>query len=162
MANRVIARFRDGRLLRGTTINFRPDATYCHIDPPDRPYGEGQRVEFTDLKAIFFVRDLRGNPFYKDRRSFVHPPGYGRCVRVKFRDGEEMLGIVHHVDRTKPGFFIFPSDPDSNNERVFAMFDFVTSIEYIEAGSLPAPEKGAAEPKAAPETTAAPPTPPTT
>ena len=143
MPNRVIARFRDGRILRGTTINFRPDATHCHIGPPDQPYGEGQRVDFKDLKALFFVRDLHGNPLYKERRGFAGPTGYGRRVVVKFQDGEEMLGVVHHIDRAKAGFFLFPSDPDSNNERVFAMFDFIRSIEQVEAEAFGAPERQA-------------------
>jgi hypothetical protein len=135
MPNRVIARYRDGRMLKGTTINFRPEAPHCHIVPIDRPYDEGQRVDFKDLKAVFFVRDLRGNPLHTERKEFVHPLGYGRRVRVVFTDGEEMLGIAHQVDRKKPGFFLFPADPDSNNERVFAIFAALKEIEFLGEGT---------------------------
>ena len=146
MANRVIARFRDGRMLKGTTINFRPELPHCHVTPLDQPYGEGVRVDFKDLKALFFVRDLRGNPQYKDRKEFVHPPGYGRRVRVEFGDGEEMFGVVHAIDRRNAGFFLFPSDPASNNERVFAIHEFVRAIDDVapedaaESASEPAPQ----------------------
>lgn len=131
MPNRVIARFRDGRMIKGTTINFSPESPHFHILPPETPYGEGQRVDVRDLKAIFFVRDLRGNPLYAERKEFVAPPGYGHRMLVEFGDGEEMIGVVHNVDRRKPGFFLFPSDPASNNERVFAIFDFVKRIEEL-------------------------------
>ena len=131
MANRVIARFRDGRMLKGTTINFRPEAKVFHVIPPDSPYGEGVRVEIKDLKAIFFVRDLRGNPDYKEKKEFIQTPGYGRRVLLTFADNEEMVGIVHTLDKQKPGFFLFPGDPASNNERVFALFAAVTTIEDL-------------------------------
>lgn len=140
MPSRVVARYRDGRMLKGTTINFRPEIPHCHIDPVDRPYGEGERVDFKDLKALFFVRDLRGNPAHEERKEFVHPPGYGRRVCVEFTDGEKMVGVVHALDRKKPGFFLFPADPASNNERVFAIFEAVRAIEYLdEAADAPSP-----------------------
>jgi hypothetical protein len=149
MAIPVIARYQDGRLLKGTTINFSPDADHCHVVPIDRPYGEGARVEFRALKALFFVRDLAGNPAYRERKDFVRPPSYGRCVRVAFRDGEEMVGVVHQIDRSKAGFFLFPADPASNNERVFAVFDAVSRIESLEGEPVsagPAPGRDGAGP----------------
>jgi hypothetical protein len=140
MPNRVIARFRDGRMLKGTTINFRPEAPHFHVLPPDAPYGEGERVDMKALKAIFFVKDLRGNPLYAERKEFVASPGYGRRVLVEFQDGEEMVGVVHALDRHKPGFFLFPGDPASNNERVYAMFEFVRRIEEVPSDEQPAHE----------------------
>jgi hypothetical protein len=137
MPNRVIARFRDGKMLKGTTINFRPEAKSFHVIPPDSPYGEGVRVDMKDLKAVFFVRDLRGNPDYKEKKEFIHPPGYGRRVLVTFVDGEEMLGIVHTLDRQRAGFFLFPGDPSSNNERVFALFAAVNRLEYLSDEEAP-------------------------
>ncbi len=154
MPNRVIARYRDGRLLKGTTINFRPDAPYCHVVPIDHPYDEGTRVDLRELKALFFVRDLRGDPTYQERKEFVHRPGYGRRARVVFHDGEEMLGIVHTIDRRHLGFFLFPADPASNNERVYAIFDWVKSVELLDE---PAADAGATSPEQeTPSTPAAP------
>jgi hypothetical protein len=161
MPNRVIARFRDGRMLKGTTINFRPDAGHCHLVPVDRPYEEGVRVDFADLKALFFVRDLRGNPLHKERKEFVQAPGYGRRARVVFTDGEEMFGIVHALDRKKPGFFLFPADPSSNNERVFAISESVKELEFLDSERA-RPESGAsaAAASAAPVGEPEPPVPP--
>jgi hypothetical protein len=150
MPNRVIARFRDGRVLKGTTINFRPEGAHFHILRPDEPYGEGQRVDLKDLKAVFFVRDLEGNPAYRERKEFVNPPGYGRRARIEFADGEEMLGVVHAADQRKPGFFLFPADPASNNERVFAVFDFVKRIEYLTPDAATAAPVEPAKPASAP------------
>ncbi len=134
----VVARYLDGRLIKGTTINFRPDADHCHVVPLERPYGEGARVDYRDLKAIFFVRDLRGNPEYKDQMTFTRPTGYGTRVRVVFKDSEKMVGIVHHLDPNLHGFFLFPADPYSNNERVYAMYRAVASVEPLDRQAEPA------------------------
>jgi len=136
--NMVIARFRNGTLVKGTTINFRADAQFFHIDPPDAPYGEGTRIPIRELKAIFFVKRLEGNPDYKERKAFARAPGFGRPVRVVFADGEELVGVLQQaLDRKKPGFFLYPADPESNNERIFALFEAVLNVEVLDEGRLP-------------------------
>lgn len=142
----VVARFLDGRLVKGTTINFRPESDHCHVVPLERPYGEGARVDYRDLKAMFFVKDLRGNPEYRDQMTFTRPTGYGTRVRIAFKDGEKMVGIVHHLDPNLLGFFLFPADPYSNNERVYAMYQAVASVEPIGRDGA-----GEAAPAAAPK-----------
>jgi hypothetical protein len=51
------------------------------------------------------------------------PIVHGIWVRVEFLDGEVMEGIVHNTLRflVDPGFFLIPSDPDSNNRLVYVM-----------------------------------------
>jgi len=58
--NRVVARYRDGRLVKGVTSDFLPTRELFHIAPEGG--GAPLTVKHADLKAIFFVRDFTGNP----------------------------------------------------------------------------------------------------
>jgi hypothetical protein len=51
------------------------------------------------------------------------PVTQGIWMRLQFRDGEVMEGIVCNSLRylSEPGFFLLPTDPDSNNKLVYVM-----------------------------------------
>lgn len=152
----VVARFRDGRLVKGITLNFSPSTHFCHIQPADQPYGEGQRIPFADLKALFFVRDLAGNPYYDEDKTILPRVRIGDRVRVRFQDGEEVSGLAN-LAAEGPGFFIYPSDPKSNNERIYAIRDFVAAIDPLDvvlhdAAAAAAASAAASDPQPAAET----------
>ena len=130
----VVARYRDGRLVKGTTINFSPDAWHCHVQPPGEPYGEGTRVDFHHLKALFFVHSLEGNPYHEKARDAQPKARFAEPVRVRFQDGEEITGLAH-LYQHEPGFFIYPADPEGNNERIFAIRDYVEWVEPAQGGA---------------------------
>ncbi len=78
------------------------------------------------------MREFAGNPQYQDKKTF--PPGQkvaGRLVEVTFKDGEVLRGSTLGYDPNRPGFFFFPADPDSNNLRVFAIFQAIRRIQFI-------------------------------
>jgi hypothetical protein len=84
------------------------------------------------LKALFFVRDFTGNAQYAERKQYVegeHPQG--RKMEVTFADGEIMVGSTLGYDPNRPGFFIFPADPKSNNIRVFAVSTSVKKVRQL-------------------------------
>ena len=118
--HKLVLRFADGRLLKGTSQNF--GGTRFHLHPREGE-GNGQpvAVETGDLKAAFFVRDFEGNPGRSE--ISVVPPGrtYGRRAVVIFADGERLNGTVLEYDRNGLGFFLFPADPNSNNLRAFVV-----------------------------------------
>ena len=121
--NRVVARFQDGRLLKGTTNDFFPNRSHFHILPEEQP-SENKPVEVrvADLKALFFVKTFGGNPQRMGLRVPEQTPkGAGRRIRVVFTDGEVLLGTTQGYDRSRPGFFVIPFEPDSNNERCFVV-----------------------------------------
>ncbi len=68
---KVVAGYRDGKLVIGFTRNFFPNKDQIHISPPDNPYGEGTGIWMKDLNALFFVRDVAGNPHYEERKKVV-------------------------------------------------------------------------------------------
>ncbi len=118
MENKVVARFRDGRLIKGTTTNFLPTKPSFHLQTPDRRVIE---VKIADLKALFFVKRLEGNPSYHEQKGFTDRKMYGQRVSCRLADGEVLTGYTQGYDPSRPGFFLVPADPDSNNERVFVV-----------------------------------------
>ncbi len=113
--NKVIAHFNDGKLLKGTTLDFFPSKDRFHIFD-DR--GGIHDVRINDLKAIFFVKDLAGNDGYTERKGFFLRT-QGKKVMVEFSDGEVLFGFTLSYSARGLGFFMFPGDPDSNNIKVF-------------------------------------------
>ena len=85
-----------------------------------------------DLKAIFFVQDFEGNAQYSERKSYGEgEKAQGRKVEVTFADGEVLVGSTMGYDPNRPGFFIFPADPKSNNIRVFAVSSSVKKVRNL-------------------------------
>jgi hypothetical protein len=127
----VIARFRDGRMIKGTSLDVAPNRPMFHVVPPGERAVE---VQMADLKALFFVRSLAGNPGY--RESTVPDPKDPRLrgatlVSLSFGDGETMVGMMIGYPPKKPYFFLTPVDPNSNNIRTLVNRDAVTAMELI-------------------------------
>lgn len=135
---KVIVAYADGRRLKGYTQDFFPNKSIFHIQLADSPPGsETIEVSMKDLKAVFFVREFEGNPQYQEKKTF--PSGQkiaGRLVEVTFKDGEVLRGSTLGYDPNRPGFFFFPADPDSNNLRVFAIFQAIRRIQFISQDKL--------------------------
>ena len=118
-ASQVVVRYRDGRLVKGTTSNFLPARDRFHVQTPE---GEVVAVAQDELKALFFVRDLAGDPTRKESSQFSPTrPALGRKIRVVFTDGEVIVGTTQGYQPNRPGFFVFPADAGSNNERCFVI-----------------------------------------
>jgi hypothetical protein len=118
--NRVVAHYRDGSLVKGTTADFLPTRDVFHVAPVGG--GLPRPVNLSELKALFFVRDFTGNPAHPKRNAFVPgKPVIGRKIRVLFLDGEEMVGTTQGYQPGRNGFFIVPADPEANTERCFVI-----------------------------------------
>jgi hypothetical protein len=120
--NKVVVRFLNGKLLKGTTQDFFPKRPLFHVLPLGG--GAASEVLTRELKAVFFVKDYEGNPQRKDLRGFVsgpHETAQGKKIAVRFRDGELMCGYSLSYAPDRSGFFMFPADEGSNNERVFVV-----------------------------------------
>ncbi len=121
-SNRVVARFRDGAVVKGTTSDFFPNRAVFHVMPSDGSKGLEVRVE--DLKALFFVQNLEGDPTRNDARGFISGPKEhprGRKIAVVFRDGELVCGYSLGYTPQRDAFFLFPADAQSNNQRIFVV-----------------------------------------
>jgi hypothetical protein len=130
---KVIVRFRDRRIVKGGTHNFKSNREIFHVT---EIHDEKKIIEIplSQLKAIFFVETLEKN---RDRLS---PEDFslesfndvlGRKAKITFSDGEVMYGIIHGYTPHMKGFFIFPADKESNNKRVFVIRESTAAVEMF-------------------------------
>jgi hypothetical protein len=141
---KLVARYRDGRVLKGYASDFAPDRPQFHLVPATEagsPAGP-VAVPLDDLKALFFVRDFGGDADYQERKRFDALDGrggaQGRRVAVAFADGEVLVGYTVAYDPRRLGFFLYPADPRSNNLRVFAVATSVRTVSVPERDERPA------------------------
>lgn len=116
--NRVVAHYRDGRIVKGSTTDFLPTRETMHVHTDVGV----EVVQLVELKALFFVRDLEGDPNRQKRNEFdVNSKQHGRRIRVEFADGELLVGTTQGYQPERTGFFVAPADPKANHERVFVL-----------------------------------------
>lgn len=113
--NKVVARFTDGTMLKGTTLDFFPNKPFFHVLDAE---GDTHEVPVERLKAVFFVKALDGTP-RAERKGFFTRTLQGRKVMVEFADGEVAFGYTLSYSTRGLGFFMFPGDPESNNIKIF-------------------------------------------
>ncbi len=131
--NKVVARFADGRLVKGMTADFFPNKDRFHVTEATGPTDTTPvEIRTRDLKALFFVKDYAGDPQHVEKKEFdsSHPP-VGRPIRVQFKDGEVLAGTTTGYQRGRPGFFLVPADPDSNIERCYVVSAAAVSISFL-------------------------------
>jgi hypothetical protein len=124
----IVARFADGRVVKGGSMDVDPNRPLFHVRTPD---GQTIEVKMADLKALYFVKDHQGKPDRKDVQ--VPDPNdvrlrAAKSVVVTFKDGEQLVGVTHQFPVTKPFFFVIPADAGSNNVRVLVNRAFVTGV----------------------------------
>lgn len=124
----VVARYRDGRLVKGTTEDFAPNASEFRVVPVTG--GPILVKDLPDLKAVFFVKDLDGNRLYDERKDFAVAEQFGRKTVVNFYDKEELWGYTLAGHTQQPYFFLFPVDPESNNAKVYVVRASTTVVRY--------------------------------
>jgi hypothetical protein len=129
---KVVARYQDGKRIKGFSQDFFGNKDRFHIYPATKPPGDAVEVLVQDLKALFFVRDFAGNYQYNERKGYMEGERpSGRKIEVTFKDGEVMTGSTLGYEPNRPGFFIFPADPKCNNIRVYVVSNAVKRIRFL-------------------------------
>jgi len=128
IGQKVIARFLDGRIVRGYTNDFH--ATKPHLHLTEDAASESRFVPIAQLKALFFVREFEGDSSRVDRREFDQK-AYGRKVEVTFSDGEILLGTTMGFKSPEHPFFVHPADAASNNLRVFVTPAAARQVRFL-------------------------------
>ena len=131
--NKIVVRYQDGRILKGYTVDFLPTRPTFHVTLIDAPQDAKPLViRMEEVKAIFFVKDFVGNRERKQAQDFpAGKPVVGRKIRVVFQDGETLVGTTQGYDPTRPGFFVIPADPASNNDRCFVVTRATQQVSFI-------------------------------
>lgn len=126
---KVVARFRDGRLVRGYTTDFHPSKLQLHLSAEPNS-NDTLFLHLSNLKALYFVRDFVGDPMRIDCQAFGAKP-QGRKVVVTFNDGEILTGSTVGYRGEGNGFFVHPADPRSNNMRVFVAPGATQEVRFL-------------------------------
>ena len=131
--NKVVVRYQNGEVLKGQTSDFLPTKPVFHLSLIDAPPGAPSLlVQLAGVKAIFFVKDFTGNREREEVLGFpVEKPIVGRKIKVTFHDGETLVGTTQGYDPGRPGFFVIPADPNSNNDRCFVVTSAAKEITFI-------------------------------
>jgi hypothetical protein len=121
----------DGRTLPGYV-------TPAHLDRAEglellSPSGEMSQIEWRQVRAVYFVNDFQ-HKFQPERRNFLSRPKLdGLWVRLKYRDEEEIEGVVSNdllalLDR---GVNLVPPDPATNCTRMFIPRQAISSLSVL-------------------------------
>jgi hypothetical protein len=130
---KVVVRYANGIIARGFMQNFSPNKDFFYLTRADNPSGQPLQVSLRRLKAVFVVRDFHGNPQFEERNFYLEGENpSGLKLEVTFADGEVMVGsTMLSYDPKRPGNFIIPADPKSNNIRVFVVSSAVKSVRQL-------------------------------
>jgi hypothetical protein len=131
--NKVVARFRDGRILKGLTHDFSPMKDIFHLTTADEKK-EFVEINLSQLKAIFFVKTFEGNKDYKGPteaeilENLKKVPGLK--LKITFSDGEIIYGSTQGYQPERKGFFIFLADREVNNcERAYIIKESTIEVK---------------------------------
>lgn len=132
-ASKIVARFQDGKMLKGYTQNFFPNRPVFHVLPMDAASAtKSVEIRVSELKAVFFVRNFLGNKGYDERKVLdAGEKVQGRLIEVTFKDGEVLAGSTTGYDPKRPGFFIFPIDPKSNNIKAYILSSAIRGVRFL-------------------------------
>jgi len=136
LKKKVVVRYLNGEILKGWVEEFNPER-HSFILYPLVEYSseESLTIDFSPLKAVFFVKDFFGHKDYQKVRAFeerfkVTPSQ--RKVVIVFKDKEELYGTCYNFRRYQDGFFVFPLDPQDNSERIFVVRSAIEKIKIVD------------------------------
>jgi hypothetical protein len=138
---KVVARFRDGRMVKGHVIRFSIESDTIILK--NEQTGDEHPVAIEELKAIFFVRSFQGIREHVEKKAFGIRKLAGRRVFVKFHDKESLVGCVEgavpwdkgfslaKLGEKAKGFFLIPVDGNSNNIKIFVVGSAIQDIQIM-------------------------------
>ncbi len=127
MRNTIVLHFATGTIKKGSTDDFFPNKDMFHfVDKETRAIHE---INVHELKAVFFVKNFEGNPTYAERDD-LERTGLGKRIRVCFKDGETLTGYTQGYSENRRGFFVFPCDSGSNNDRVYVVAAATKGVSF--------------------------------
>ena len=130
--NKLVVKYKDGKIVKGWTTDFGQNKEMFHLHPIKGFGKDDIEITISELKAIFFVKDYKGNKEYQKVRTFEgqhEPIPSERKIIVIFKDGENFYGTSHSFNPERKGFFVYPIDPKDNSDKVFVINPAVDSVK---------------------------------
>jgi len=129
-AKKVIVR----RFERESLTGFVNPLTYLQPTSLEllKPEGALALVPYEEIKSVCFVSDFDADA-EPSRKFMTRPKLEGLWVRMFFRDGEVMDGILPNNLLTwdVAGFTVTPPEPDSNSQRFFVPRSALRSMQVL-------------------------------
>ncbi len=114
---RLVVRYQDGRTLYGVSFALNLKDSGFHLDETDAKgvtTSESIQVEFSDLKAVFYVKSFDGK--FDKTEQFREWAPEGSEVVLEFTDGESIHGFTQHpYNPHDVRFYLIPIEQDTNN-----------------------------------------------
>ena len=92
-------------------------------------------IDLGEIKGVYFVRDFADSNSLQRKTFTTRPRVEGLWVRLRFRDGEVLEGLMPndltHVGRE--GFFLNPPDTRGNVQRIFVPRSALPEVEMVPA-----------------------------
>lgn len=128
---KVIVELQDRKLLKG----YLNPVGLATADPLDllTPEGEHEELALDKVRAVYFVRDL-AEDIDLERKSFLSRPKLeGLWVRLRFRDGDNLEGVIPNdlLGFLDNGLQITPPDFNSNTDRIFVPRSALTELTVL-------------------------------
>jgi hypothetical protein len=128
---KVIIELLEKKLLRGYLNPARlPKAEVVDLLTPE---GAHEEVPLEKVRAIYFVQDLEED-IGMERKSFLSRPKLdGLWVRLRFRDGESLEGVIPNdlLGFQDNGLQMTPPDFNSNTDRIFVPRTALTELTVL-------------------------------
>jgi hypothetical protein len=129
--HKIVVHLKDGTIRKGVTHDFDPEGENFHLLPAEGG-GVPRRVGIDDMKALFYVKDYLGNRDFVARRQFAEAHAKSQKAIARFKDGEEIWGVLGEgADSDGLGFFFFPADKDDNNVRIFVVRSALEELKEV-------------------------------
>lgn len=97
-------------------------------------------VPYSEIKMVCLVREFEAPDPAEKRLFATRPKSPGLWVRLRFRDNDQMDGLLaNDLLRQEPfGFAFTPPDPGSNSQRVFVPKQALLDLQVLSVvGSQP-------------------------
>lgn len=98
------------------------------------PDGALLKIPYSETKVVCFVRDFETGETWREHRAFAtRPKSPGLWVRLLFRDGDSLEGMVaNNLLLIEPaGFSIVPPDPTFQNQKLFVPRAALADVQVL-------------------------------
>jgi hypothetical protein len=123
------------RFQRETLAGYLNPVTFLQPEGVELLSADGQVsvLPYSEVRTVSFVREFEAPT--DDERQFFHtrPKMAGLWVRLRFRDGEVMEGILPNnlLQVETHGFVVVPPDPYGNRQKVFVPREALLGVEVL-------------------------------
>ena len=92
-----------------------------------------QNVPIEEVRLVSFVRDFPAEETWRQHTTFLsRPKGGGLWLRLRFRDGESIEGLMpNDLLQSQSGFSVIPPDPTFQNQRIFVPRQALQAVQVL-------------------------------